>query len=298
MLANKPVVPDYELICPECKNPNGDIREDHSSGDMVCRECGLVIGERLVDPRAEKRTFADSDSDPSRTSKVNEFLRSNGLATEIATGGKMSQYQRRIQVEKEDQALLAGFEKITHISEILKLPQRIRIKAKELYSQFEAKRNKTMRAKRDSIVAAIIYMACKEESVPRTFKEISRETDIPFKEIRKYYLALTKLLPKGEGRTSAANLVHRFGNGLKLPFEVCSTAATVAEKGSPLLEGRDPSSIAAACLLFACKLHNQPRPERDIAVAASISPTTLKNAFKILMDNQAKVLPENHHPLQ
>lgn len=66
-----------------------------------------------------------------------------------------------------------------------------------------------MRCKKDSVVAAIIYMACKEEGVPRTFKEISKETNIPEKEIRKYYRALNKILPKGTGRTSAADLVVR-----------------------------------------------------------------------------------------
>jgi hypothetical protein len=64
-----------------------------------------------------------------------------------------------------------------------------------------------MRCKKDSIVAAIIYMACKEEGVPRTFKEISKETEISEKEIRKYYRALNKILPKGTGRTSASDLV-------------------------------------------------------------------------------------------
>jgi transcription initiation factor TFIIB len=211
---------------------------------MICRDCGLVVGDRIVDVRSEWRNFADSGDDPSRASRVNDWLPSGGLATEIAKlptgpngqnngqggGGKMSQWQRRIQLSQGDQNLLSGFDKITHIAEILVLPQKIKVppphtplgvfvassdrtrtrtqnKAKELYSSFESKRNKSMRCKKDSIVAAIIYMACKEEGVPRTFKEISKETEISEKEIRKYYRALNKILPKGTGRTSASDLV-------------------------------------------------------------------------------------------
>ena len=53
-----------------------------------------------------------------------------------------------------------------------------------------------MRYKKESIVAAIIYMACKEENVPRTFKEISKKP----KYQRKRYVSIiarsTKYFPK------------------------------------------------------------------------------------------------------
>lgn len=79
-----------------------------------------------------------------------------------------------------------------------------------------------MRFKKESIVAAIVYMACKEEHVPRTFKEISKETEIAEKEIRKYYRALNKILPKGAGRTAAADLVVPPSRLTK--FVLCSRA--------------------------------------------------------------------------
>ncbi len=41
------------------------------------------------------------------------------------------------------------------------------------------------------------------------FAEISRETGIPENEIRKYYRAVNKVLPKTTSRTSAPNLVVR-----------------------------------------------------------------------------------------
>jgi len=63
-------------------------------------------------------------------------------------------------------------------------------------------------------------MACKEEGVPRTFKEISKETEISEKEIRKYYRALNKILPKGTGRTSASDLVVLPSRPLPIPCRV------------------------------------------------------------------------------
>ena len=115
--------------------------------------------------RSEWRNFADSTDDPSRASRVNEWLPSGGLATDIATlptgpngqpgaergmllistprrggqalteslpelgGGssRMAQWQRRIQLSSRDQNLLATFDKITHIAEILNLNMKIKV---------------------------------------------------------------------------------------------------------------------------------------------------------------------------
>lgn len=43
------------LICPECRDPNPNIVEQFSSGDLVCGTCGLVLGDRVVDTRSEWR---------------------------------------------------------------------------------------------------------------------------------------------------------------------------------------------------------------------------------------------------
>lgn len=41
------------LICPDCKDPMPNISEEFSSGDLVCKDCGLVLGDRIVDTRSE-----------------------------------------------------------------------------------------------------------------------------------------------------------------------------------------------------------------------------------------------------
>jgi transcription initiation factor TFIIB len=41
------------LICPECRDTQPNIEEEFSSGDLVCRGCGLVLGDKIVDTRSE-----------------------------------------------------------------------------------------------------------------------------------------------------------------------------------------------------------------------------------------------------
>jgi hypothetical protein len=43
------------LICPDCRDPYPNIREEFGSGDLVCGNCGLVLGDRIVDTRSECR---------------------------------------------------------------------------------------------------------------------------------------------------------------------------------------------------------------------------------------------------
>lgn len=43
------------FMCPDCKNPQPNLIEEYSSGDIVCGDCGLVLGDRVVDTRSEWR---------------------------------------------------------------------------------------------------------------------------------------------------------------------------------------------------------------------------------------------------
>ena len=57
------------LVCKECKDPIPNIVEDLKNGDLICGDCGFVFADRVVDTRAEWRTFGNSDEDggdPSR----------------------------------------------------------------------------------------------------------------------------------------------------------------------------------------------------------------------------------------
>lgn len=61
--------------------------------------------------------------------------------------------------------------------------------------------------KKEAIIAAVLYMACKEELVPRTFKELAKETGIKEKDIRKFYRNLAALLPKTVNTAQAVSPV-------------------------------------------------------------------------------------------
>uniref|UniRef100_A0A915CU44 Transcription initiation factor IIB n=1 Tax=Ditylenchus dipsaci TaxID=166011 RepID=A0A915CU44_9BILA len=75
------------LFCPA--HPSAHLIEDHRAGDMVCPECGLVVGDRLIDVGTEWRSFSNENSgnDPSRVgAPENPLLSGSDLSTSIAVG--------------------------------------------------------------------------------------------------------------------------------------------------------------------------------------------------------------------
>lgn len=51
------------LICLYCRITPPNLVEEFASGDLVCGDCGLVLGDRIVDTRSEWRTFANDEGD-------------------------------------------------------------------------------------------------------------------------------------------------------------------------------------------------------------------------------------------
>ena len=46
-------------VCPS--HPEAHLVEDYRAGDMICSECGLVVGDRVIDVGSEWRTFSAND---------------------------------------------------------------------------------------------------------------------------------------------------------------------------------------------------------------------------------------------
>lgn len=61
---------NVRVSCPDCKVIPPNIIEEFASGDLVCGDCGLVLGDRIIDTRSEWRTFANDDGDVCEISQL------------------------------------------------------------------------------------------------------------------------------------------------------------------------------------------------------------------------------------
>jgi len=288
---------NVKLICPDCKVQPPNIIEEFASGDLVCGDCGLILGDRIIDTRSEWRTFAnDEGDDPSRVgAAANPLFDGAQLDTVISrrdggsgTARDLNKAHGRATAAKGERNLLQAYKEIATWSDTIGLPRLIADIAKQLYKRVEDE--KLLRGKTtDAIIAACIFIACRQEKVPRTFKEICAVTRVPKKEIGRCFKALVSALETKVTTTTSMDLMSRFCSMLGLPMEIerTSTDLTVKAKDLGPLAGKNPVSVAAACIYLCSNLYQQnPKSAKDIAQVAGVSEVTIRNAYKVLHLNR------------
>ncbi|KAH7907144.1 cyclin-like protein [Hygrophoropsis aurantiaca] len=299
------------LICPECRDPNPNIVEEFGSGDLVCGSCGLVLGDRIVDTRSEWRTFAnDEGDDPSRVGAASDPLLEgmeqldtvisfrdggSGIARELQRAASRSQNSR------SERNLLTAFRDIGSWCDQFSLPKTISDIAKQLYKRSDEE--KLLRGKPlEAVIAACIFIACRQAHVPRTFREICNLTHVSKKTLGQCYKALEQafnLAPGASAHSANAastsgpeNLLVRYCNHLDLPPNVQSICGDiiVAARKLGIADGRSPVSIAGGAIFFTCLLLGKPKPARDISAVAGVSEGTIRLVYKLYLEEKEQLV--------
>lgn len=305
------------LTCPDCKEFPPNLIEEFSSGDMVCGSCGLVVGERIIDTRSEWRTFSNDDQgndDPSRVGDApNMLLEGSQLETTIAfDGGKgsknLSHIQNKMVNDKATKSLLQAYREIGTLTDSINAGKAVSDAAKHIYKLVEDA--KVLKGKsQEAIIAGCIFIACRHNNVPRTFREIFSLTRVSKKEIGRVFKQLETFLGKqdvnvvknqthdkyhGKGSTSADELCARYCSQLRFrnsqKIEKVSRALAGKTSSVPDLAGRSPLSVAAACIYMASHLMGEGRPSKEIAQVAGVSDGTIKTAYRFLFQVKEKLI--------
>jgi transcription initiation factor TFIIB len=273
--------------------------------------------QRTIDPGIEWRNFSESDKDRSRAQVVDEFtddlvtgVSQNFVGSKLGdtldtTQMRLSRLQQR--QSTTDKTTVNAYERISHFCDFLRLASDIKNRAKVIFRSLdEEKIKKPLRTgKKDALFVALLYLACKQENAPRTFKELSTSTHMVEKDIRKYYRQLIAALPAestlAATAVSPADLVTRFCAKINLPAAVASIAAEIARKSAPKLEGKGPGSIAAAAIYLALRGYSTSDAtvkgwDREIASAAHISVTTIRNTHRDMTPFLVELIPTDYTP--
>ncbi|KAI0797005.1 cyclin-like protein [Abortiporus biennis] len=302
------------LICPNCRDPNPDIREEFSSGDLVCGACGLVLGDRVVDTRSEWRTFAnDEGDDPSRVGAATDPLDgSEQLETVISFRDNGTGISRELQRaasrgngSRSERNVAQAFRDISSWCDQFSLPKTISDIAKQLYKRSDEE--KLLRGKPlEAVIAACIFIACRQAHVPRTFREICNLTHVSKKVLGQCYKALEQafnLTPGASadrnatpnGVTGPEDLLVRYCNHLDLPPNVQPICSDIIIKARELAiaDGRSPVSIAGGAIYFTCHLLGKPKSAREISAVAGVSEGTIKLVYRLYYAEKEKLVKED-----
>jgi len=305
---------NVKLMCRDCKDPIPNIVEDFKQGDLVCGNCGLILGDRIIDTRSEWRTFANDEggADPSRVGAAADPLLGQriGLETVISKldGGKgdardLSKVHAKTSAVKGERNILHAFKDIQGLADRISLPRDVADQAKQLYKTVEDQ--KLLKGKNvDAIIAVTIMIACRQKGVPRTFKEITHLTKVPKKEIGRVFKILSAHLNQQVGETVSKNgtvgkltvgdLMTRYCSHLGLPHAISRHSQAIANKAEGLagLAGRSPLSISGACIYMISHLLGNPKTAKEIAPVVGVSDGTIRQAYKILYGHKDFLLSD------
>lgn len=295
-----------DAFCSDCKK-NTEVVFDHAAGDTVCSECGLVLESHSIDETSEWRTFANesNDNDPARVGgPANPLLSDGGLSTVISkpngTAGdylssSLGRWQNR--GANPDRGLIQAFKTIATMADRLGLVSTIKDRASEIYKKVEDQKSSRGR-NQDAILAACLYIACRQEDKPRTVKEIcSVANGATKKEIGRAKEYIVKQLEVEMGKSVDMGTIHagdflrRFCSNLGMNNQAMKAAQEAVQRSEEIDIRRSPISIAAAVIYIITQLSEEKKPLRDISLATGVAEGTIRNAYKDLYPHISRIIP-------
>ncbi|MCQ5376583.1 MAG: transcription initiation factor IIB [Candidatus Methanomethylicia archaeon] len=291
------------LTCPECGART--LVRDYERAEVTCTECGLVLGDKLLDPGPEWRAF-DSDQRDKRSragAPVTLTIHDKGLSTMIdwrdkdsygksLTSKKRAQiyrlrkWQRRIRVSDASERNLAfALSELERMSSQLGLSRNIREASALLYRK--AVESQLIRGRSiESMTGAALYAACRKYNVPLTLDEVASVSRANKKEIARSYRFVSSELTIRVLPTDPVNYVPRLITKLSLDGAVQRKSVEIIKFASSegLTSGRGPTGVAAAAVYIASVLLERKRTQRDIATSAGVTEVTVRNRYKELLE--------------
>ncbi|KAF2861032.1 cyclin-like protein [Piedraia hortae CBS 480.64] len=310
-----------EVVCPDCKEDPPNLVENPHTGDTTCANCGIVLAERNIDHSSEWRTFSGDDKnhgDPSRVGDgPNALLNGSQLFTSIAFSdgqrhSELFRAQNKSDLDKSNRGLREAYNHIGALCERWQLPGYVVDAAKHIYK--DAAESPLFKGKnRDALIAGCLFLACRRNNAPRSFREVTDLTNVSKKELGKNFKLLETFLRqkekqgnttvvsggtvifndayKGSSQADAGDLCNRYCNRLSMDQSASNVAIAIAKRMTSIgaLAGRSPLTCSAACIYMASHLMSQPKLPKDIMAVTKVSDSAFRQAYKLLY-NEADTL--------
>jgi transcription initiation factor TFIIIB Brf1 subunit/transcription initiation factor TFIIB len=112
-------------------------------------------------------------------------------------------------MSSSDRALVNAFKEISNMADRINLPRTIVDRANNLFKQVHDGKNLKGRSN-DAIASASLYIACRQEGVPRTFKEICAVSKISKKEIARCFKLILNVFDTSMDIIKTEDFMSRF----------------------------------------------------------------------------------------
>jgi transcription initiation factor TFIIB len=314
-----------DLVCTNCTTTKGkkdnrgnvgsysqqtSLITDYESGETICSNCGVVISDRTRpnslgwhNSEQNERTYGSVAKDTrQRTGPPNSLADyDKGLYTVIGKTDydvngrqldplvrysmhKLRIHDVRTQSTFRDRNRKKAFTELDKLKNKLGLSDAIGEKTAYIYRKAEKRgiiRGRTI----PSILAAALYIACREVEVPKTLKEVAKASNIRLKTLSKDYRLLLTELDLKVPNNDLMHCVFKVGNALQITEKTKRRAIEFADLINKMDEhtytsGKDPMGLAATALFVASTNNGEVITQREIAGAAGLSAVTIRCRLK------------------
>lgn len=186
-----------------------------------------------------------------------------------------------------------SLQEITSIAVRINLSKMTIDRAIDLFKQVQDGKSLKGRSN-DAKASACLYIACRQEGVPRTFKEISAVSRVSKKEIGRCFKLIIKSLDMTLDLITTTDFMSRFCTNLALPNLVQRTASYIARKAVELdiVPGRSPISVAAAAIYMASQVSDNKKTPNEIICITGVTQTTMRKSYKLMFSHAKALFPE------
>ncbi len=292
----------FARFCPECQKNESIF--DHSKGNVICGNCGLILESIAYDLGAEWRAFnTDEYSNRARNGLPASYcIHDKGLSTMIdwrdvdANGKKLSpnlkaqahrlrKWHIRSQIQSSfDRNLTYAMSELERLCSQLSLSYTFKESAARIYRK-TVHLNLIKGRSIDAMIGACIYIVCRQFHFPCKLEEIANKSRIGFHDLGRCYRIIIRKLNLQIPTTTANQFISRYSNDLQISTKAQTYAIKILNfaKKFGITAGKDPSSLAAASIYVAALENGERKTQKQIAKVASVTEVTVRNRYKELV---------------
>ena len=282
---------------------------DAMTGEISCRNCGVVLLENAVDfGRENVGQTMDEYNNNSRTGqKTSLKMADRGLSTMIqaqdrdSTGRTLSAENRRsfYRLRMWDRNSKAALGKQSYVKAFifldglrskLGLPEHVVEKSAYLFRK--AEQMGLLRGRSSlPVMSAVIYMACRIADIPRTLSDIADAAGIKKKIIQRFYrLLFANLDDVNSISYNPSDFVSRISSEARLSEKTMRDARKILEFSNKkgITSGKHPMSMVAAAVYLALQDNHEKVSQTQIAQISGMSAVTIRNRVKEIEMAQVK----------
>ncbi len=299
MVTANRLVKAEKLVCPNCGST--DIVFDSERGELVCRHCGLVIEERVMDLGPEWRAFSgDEVLAHERAKPISPALPGQGLGNSVIGIRhnlllhnklraliRLNRYNQYQYTERRVAELL---DVIKPVKYKLNLPDNVVDEAVILFRQL-ASRHDLRGVRTKDLALVLLYMACRRSHVVCQLRELRNALNVErSKRVSKLLSLIRQVVGNGDAvmksQEELGKFLERVINALRLGedvrYYVTKLAMGIINEGQRkrLTNGRTFYALVASAVYIAVTLMGVRKRQRDVAEASGVTDVTIRNRYK------------------